>query len=143
MIDTTSFKIVNTSWMMQGEACWVPISDAIPLRCIFPPIHRIKTEPVANTPLFVRAHIQKLNGNRTSAKLIYMEANKGPEEVAVKELVKANSDYDKFPEGWPDVSNMNIVNDPEIIGDIKLRYKQSQNYTYSAKSLISWYQHHV
>lgn len=89
--------------------------------------------------MYVRGHIQKLNGNRTSAKLLYMEQHKGPEDVAVKDLQKANNDYDKFPEGWTDVSAMNIVNDPEILGDLKLRFKQLQFYTYSNKTLISWY----
>lgn len=121
MIDTTSVKIVNTSWMMQGQACWLPVSETNKLRSNTQWL--IILAPVLNAPMYLRGHIQRMDGNRKNAFLIYMDQHKGPESVPVGELQKANNDYDKFPEGWNDVVHMNIVNDPEIISNLKTRYK--------------------
>lgn len=54
---------------------------------------------VANPPMYIRGHIQRLNPTRTKAMLLYLDQHKGPEEVEVRFLQKANRDYDKFPEG--------------------------------------------
>jgi len=89
--------------------------------------------------MYIRGHIQRLNNNRSLATLVYMDQHKGPESVPVKDLVKGNNDYDKFPEGWADIINMNIVNDPEILSNLKVRYRQQIFYTYADKTLISWY----
>lgn len=97
-VSNESIKIVNTSWMQQGSTCWVPVNEKYKLRCNFT-LHHSITEPVANPPMYMRAHIQKLNPTRTFVKLLYMEQHKGPEEVETKDVIRANIDFDKFPEG--------------------------------------------
>ena len=88
--------------MRSGIQCWarVPESDS-------------------QNEVYVRAIIINLDNKRENAFMTYPTDDKGPDSVPVSNLLEANQDYANFPEGWEDMVQMGILNEAEILNNVK------------------------
>ena len=51
-------------------------------------------------------------------------------------MFECNPDYNNFPEGWNDMVTMNVLNEPEIVANVKLRYMKDLIFTFIGPTLI-------
>jgi myosin-7 len=54
----------------------------------------------------------------------------------VKDVFECNPDYNNFIDGWDDMVTMNVLNEPEIIANVKLRYHKDAIFTFIGPTLI-------
>lgn len=107
--------IISSSWMLPKEHCWVEVlSETSPV--IFLPAE-IVTAEVSNDTAVVHMLDSGIQ-SRISKHLIYQKN---------KEVL---------PRGWDDMVSMNVLNDAEILQNIKRRFSQDEIFTYIGPTLV-------